>query len=77
MEDLKKELELNKKLLAQQCDLAREAETELEVLRNKVKEYFRAKIAYLQIADGWGADRLDVAERELRIEAEKDLTAPA
>ena len=30
-----KELELNKKLLARQCDLARVAETELEALKNK------------------------------------------
>uniref|UniRef100_A0A6M3JQ45 Uncharacterized protein n=1 Tax=viral metagenome TaxID=1070528 RepID=A0A6M3JQ45_9ZZZZ len=32
-----KELELNKKMLARQCDLAREAETELEALRRKVQ----------------------------------------
>ena len=32
-----KELELNKKLLARQCDLARVAETELESLKNKVR----------------------------------------
>ena len=37
--DTRKELELNKKLLARQCDLAREAEAELESLRGKVLKY--------------------------------------
>lgn len=35
---LLKDLDINKKLLARQCDLAREAETELEALRGKVRQ---------------------------------------
>ena len=39
VKDLHDELQLNKTMLARQCDLSREAETELEDLRGKVREW--------------------------------------
>ena len=52
-------------------DRAEKAETELEALREKVKEYFSAKQRYMQTADWWNGDSLDIAESQLRAAVEK------
>ena len=79
------ELELNKKMLSRQCDLAREAETKLEELRGKVCNVMRLK-------EEWFVDEIDgikiqgttdekfkrllEAEADLRAAVEKQATVP-
>ena len=54
----RKELDLNKKLLARQCDLAREAETELELM-TKQKEFLLKQCHEINIANNAKAKELE------------------
>lgn len=77
LDSTREELELNKKLLARQCDLAREAETKLESLREKVRRYQDADImwwSYLRGTDLLDHNRPQEVIDELKY-AKNDLCA--
>jgi len=65
LDTARKELELNKKMLARQCDLSRGAETELERLQGLIRKWKRARDLYLgRGAEGYLKHYRDLSEAE-------------